>query len=357
MLGIEIFAAGVLKGAVTNATAEGLRSTIGHMLIPNLCRCGLATIAYGFRDTETPSGYLNSKQVKRRANLMGPVSEGPRVAVEGRFFPGSLLTMGWWDRKERKSSTPNAWPDKPIQQWLFSGFEQWAPSWSVEELATNSGESFVGQIGYEDEADSVTVVVTAGEKARRLRQSFGSHVVMMARINGRLISHRALIIHLEKAPQSVAEHNAGLLRQLREVEKLGIAPRYYILIEQEDPKTTVELMPAKNAEFYSGYLWQCYVPRDRLDPANPAATNVAHAYFVWEHTNFAEPDVVRYAMDSLQQKIRFLSERSKARGESNGDFVLLQHLMPESRVTRNEFPDQKPVLGIGEFNRMFGELQ
>lgn len=356
MLGIEIFAAGVVKTALANTAAEQLKSAIGNVLVPTLCRCNLSSIRYGFRDAETPAGYLTSKQVRSRANLLGAASEGPRVAVEGRFFPGSLLTIGWWDRKERQAALPNAWPDKAIQTWLFNGFEQWAPSWSVEELASAADESFVGQIGHEDEADSLTVVITAGDKARRARGELGSHVVAMARVHGRLISHRALISHI-KSDETLAENNAALLRRLREIDKLGIAPGRYILVEQDDDKAAVELMPSKSAEYYSGYLWQCYAPRDRLNSANPAATSIAHAYFVWEHTNFAEPDVVRYAMDGLQQKIRFLSERSRARGESSGDLVMLQHLMPESRVTRNEFPDQPPLLGISEFSRLFGTLQ
>ncbi|MFZ5863141.1 MAG: hypothetical protein ACOYXR_09920 [Nitrospirota bacterium] len=50
-----------------------------------------------------------------------------------------------------------------------------------------------------------------------------------------------------------------------------------------------------------------------------AALELNDVYFVWEHTNFADQDSVRYNLDSLEHKERYLRTQ-----HDHGEFVLLQ---------------------------------
>ena len=60
------------------------------------------------------------------------------LTVTGHFFPSALLSFGWWDRVNRSLETDIKWKDPILQRWLFSGFEQWAPSWDLNDWSDKS---------------------------------------------------------------------------------------------------------------------------------------------------------------------------------------------------------------------------
>jgi len=104
-------------------------------------------------------------------------------------------------------------------------------------------------------------------------------------------------------------------------------------------------------EFYSGYLWQCWSPKE-WTPSDPFNTKLPGAYFVWEHTNFADRDVVRFGLDSLGAKLGFLRQRLQKK-DLSGDMILLQHLMPNEKLTTDSAGSAQPAIPIEHFTNLF----
>jgi hypothetical protein len=66
---------------------------------------------------------------------------------------------------------------------------------------------------------------------------------------------------------------------------------------------------------YSGYIWQCWTLKDKLQKdSNPSLKD---AYFLWEHTDFTKRDAVDYNLESLERKAEYLEKRT-------GPLVMLQ---------------------------------
>ena len=282
---------------------------------------------------------LNEGKVPRRMS---------DLTVQGTFFPGALLTFGWWERSS-KQLVSNEWKDPSLQNWLFSSFEQWAPSWNFNELSSGQDSCFVGQVGTNDEADSIVVIVTNGAKAAKLRMDLGHKVVCNVTIRGRLMAYTKLIDKLKKNDKYIR-----LRHQLEVLNNLGIAPAHYIHVSDEFD-SFIELNE-KKVDYYSGYIWQCWVPEEWIDKSNVADTEVNGAYFLWEHTNLADADVVRYSMDGLVRKKAFLEKRIKTReiaGRTwSGKLSMLQHVMNEKHLSRGTYKSESAEIRSVEFLRM-----
>lgn len=333
--------------------------TVGRILGGALVGATLASAQEEWlrRKIARNGGSMTPAELKGQLSKLTFVRQLNEVTVTGVFFPGVLLTFGWWERPSKSAASGTVWRDKALQNWLFRGFEQWAPSWNINDLSKDENGCFVGQIGTEggDEADAIVVVVTPGLRARALRAEFEGKVVSRATVTGRLVTYMGLIESLKK----MEKHKGGdrhrrLRHHLETLEQMGIAPAYYLQVS-DDPQYEVEL-GRKPVEYYSAYMWQCWVPKEWKDARNPAETDVNAAYFLWEHTNLADADVVRYSMDSLLRKKAFLEKRIKSDGVGgqslSGKLSMLQHGMNESLLTRGTHKHVEPEIMGPEFLRM-----
>ena len=68
-------------------------------------------------------------------------------------------------------------------------------------------------------------------------------------------------------------------------------------------------------DIYSGYLWKCVTPKTWFE--QKPCLCIDDVYFLWEHTNFANRDAVKYNLDSLTRKEVYIQSM-------HGDLVLLQ---------------------------------
>ncbi|HEU5065359.1 MAG TPA: hypothetical protein VFT86_05660 [Gaiellaceae bacterium] len=234
------------------------------------------------------------------------------VTVSGVFYPAVLLTPGIWDRPGPGEGAQAPKWRTPLQDWLFSGFEQWAPSWDLN-ASGGDDQPFFGQLGHEDEAFSLLVIVT-GPQAGRLREKLlaADEMVCNAELTGALI-HRK---HARaKLPPRMEEWGKSFdyclrvdLSQDHRIERSGVA----------DP--------------YSGYLWECVAPKQWVqDKDVPELTD---SFFVWEHTDFASPESRAYGLDTLEHKHAYIEERF-------GELELVQKSAP---IVPGE-----PVLGTESF--------
>lgn len=228
------------------------------------------------------------------------------LTVTGTLFPCALLAAGWWDRVGKKSPRRPPWRNR-LQQWLFYGFDQWGPSWDFSWNLDLSGWKpenglYVAQLGDSDEADSIPVVVPR-EKAVKLRDEFLEQGGSIGASVSGLVGHREHFI----------EKYAVTGRQAEELRMAGGLLDYCIWIIEDEPKHFID--PGYAPDLYSGYLWKCVAPKSWLMGTEPSALN--EVYFVWEHTNFLHQDAVRFGLETLEHKIRYIEKM-------HGDVVLLQ---------------------------------
>ncbi len=219
------------------------------------------------------------------------------ITLHGTFAPCALLSAGWWERSARTKKPEVVWRD-PVQEWLFHGFEQWGPSWDIS-LSTGSQTSayLFAQLGDGDEVNSLPVII-AEEKAKTIRESLlDEWMVFEADITG-LLCHRT---HLSEA-------------HLTKLSQWGRAFDYCMLLSEDDKLQGVSRCLEKT-QIYSGYLWQCLAPKKWLETGRLPHLN--ELYFIWEHTNFANPDAIKYNLDSLEHKSAYLRSMY-------GDLILLQ---------------------------------
>lgn len=279
---------------------------------------GMSRLAEELWVSELSRGPQPAPGTDHISKLLERLSEGPSlekpelVTVTGVFYPAMLLTPGIWDRPEPgEGADPIEWRT-PLQDWLFSGFEQWAPSWDLN-TSDDEDQPFFGQLGHEDEAFSLLVIVT-GAKAGRLREKLlaADEMVCNVELTGALI-HRS---HARaKLPPRMAQWGKTFdyclrvdLAQGHEIDRDGVA----------DP--------------YSGYLWECVAPKQWVqDKDVPELTD---SFFVWEHTDFASPESRAYGLDTLKHKHAYIEERF-------GELELVQKSAP---VVPGE-----PVLGTESF--------
>ena len=225
------------------------------------------------------------------------------ITARGTLFPCALLSSGWWERHGKAQQARMKWRDD-LQEWLFNGFDLWAPSWDfswAQSPAGGSGRPFcIAQLGGGDEADSIPVVIPR-EKARKLqeclREGWGG---VEANVTG-LLGHR----HQFRQECDGLDLFGGLLD-------------FCLWLNDDDSFHKISMLD-EETDLYSGYLWKCLAPVDWLK--TDRRLNLNQVYFVWEHTNFAKQEAVAYNLESLEHKERYLRDR-------RGDLVLVQKSSP-----------------------------
>jgi len=225
------------------------------------------------------------------------------ITVRGTLFPCALLSSGWWERHGKAQHVRPKWRDD-LQEWLFNGFDLWAPSWDFTWVQSHTGDAgrpfCIAQLGGGDEADSIPVVIPR-EKAWKLQE------------------------HLQKGWGGVEANVTGLLghrgqfrADCHELELFGGLLDFCLWLNEDDARHRISML-RDETDLYSGYLWRCLAPTEWLKSSRHLDLN--QVYFVWEHTNFARAEAVAYNLESLEHKERYLRER-------RGDLVLVQKSSP-----------------------------
>jgi len=238
----------------------------------------------------------NLEEIGKRGGLKKP----ELIKVRGTLFPAALLTAGWWERKQSDKSFNIAWKN-PLQQWLFKGFDLWAPSWDIswdfDGRHQNVNPYCIAQLTDGDEADSLPVIIPA-EKAKRLRDEFrDSWGGFEVEVTG-MLGHRYQF--LKKLPKDLK----------------GEPLDYYISLEDNNKKHKISRLVTET-ELYSGYLWKCVAPKEWME--GEKLLGLGQVYFVWEHTNFAAKDAVNYNLDGLRHKESLISK-----AHPGSELILLQ---------------------------------
>jgi hypothetical protein len=235
--------------------------------------------------------YLN--QLKQQGTWL---PEPKLISVQDTFFPCILLSTGWWERSSSVGRIQPRFKDE-VQEWLFKGFDLWAPSWDLSLAAaseTGAPTHLVGQIGSGDEADSLPVIVARG-KAAGVLGLLGDDAVMSATVTG-LLKH---VSHY-----SPEERVALVGGSASDQDDLADVSNYCIVVE-DDERTHDVARRSTLPELYSGYLWQCWGPRASLE----RGPRLDEVYFIWEHTNFNSTDALKYNLDALRYKVGQLTQR------------------------------------------------
>jgi len=223
--------------------------------------------------------------------------------LRGILFPAILMSCGWWDRMGKSGNNDLKWKDG-LQEWLFNGFDLWGPSWDyIWDMDINPSEDshpfFLAQLGDGDEANSLPVVIPR-EKALKLKSYFqDTWGGLDVRICG-------MLVHRDDFPKQLQDmHIENLIEKNLD---------YCIWLDPNNPKHLITPL-AGRTEIYSGYLWKCVIPKKWYIPGKQP--NLDQVYYLWEHTNFANKDAVKYNLDSLLHKEKFLEQR-------HGELVLIQ---------------------------------
>jgi hypothetical protein len=243
--------------------------------------------------------------------------------VEGVFFPAVLLCSGWWEREHGRTLTDTTkWTDD-LQHWLFSGFERWGPSLDVNPGVEARSDYLLGQIGRGDEADSLLLVI-AMAKAEAVRER------LLRPPHAFRIRATGLLCHRHHIPDAAVR---------RHLAAWGASFDNCLLVSAEK-KDHCAYPLADTPEMYSGYLWQCWLPRERAQFINSESNNLlvpprlTDVYFTWEHTDLSNEKALSYNMDSLQHKVEFLRRRF-------GELILVQKssdlLHGDQALTKEDF--------------------
>jgi hypothetical protein len=253
---------------------------------------------------EAIEGTVSVEKLKENLRQLGRQGDhlpAPKLlTVHGTFFPCVLLTTGWWERQGNRVGGGAVFRDQ-VQEWLFRGFDLWAPSWDVSlaaEAESGASAHILGQLGSGDEAESIPVLIPRA-KARVARGLLGDAPVMAASVTG-LLKH---VSHLTASELEALESGSG--RSTDEASADDEPSSEYCLVLDDEERLHGIGRLGDQADLYSGYLWQCWGPRASLDQA----PRVQDVYFIWEHTNFSSPDAVKYNLDSLVHKVEHLMPR------------------------------------------------
>jgi hypothetical protein len=226
---------------------------------------------------------------KLRARLdKGPALGTPtRYALNGVFYPAVLLTSGLWERSDSdEASEPIKWRT-PLQNWLFTGFEEWAPSWDINASSGGEASELLGQLGSEDEAFSLYVRIT-GAGAGNVRDELIE--------GGEMVRNVELTCTVLPGRGGESAHE--------EPRSWGKTYDYclYVDLDGED-----EIRPLEASDPYSGYLWECVSPVEWL--GDKEVPELKDAFFIWEHTDFASPAAREYGLEALRQKRAYVERR------------------------------------------------
>jgi len=218
------------------------------------------------------------------------------VSVRGTLFPSALLSSGWWDRLSSNHKKHHNWKCD-LQKWLFHGFDLWGPSWAFSwNLLDKNNALAIAQFGEGDEANTIPVIISCNKAMKLLtilQESWGGREVEISGVLG----HKKHFAH-KNIP----------------IELIGGLLDYCIYLEDDNCNHKIEILCCKT-DIYSGYLWKCLVPKKWInDRANVQLDNV---YFIWEHTDFTKSDALKYNLDSLYQKEKYIENL-------HGELILLQ---------------------------------
>ncbi len=240
---------------------------------------------------------LRTKLLHSPIQLRKPVE----IKVRGTLFPCALLSSGWWEKRQNAKVQQMKWRDG-LQEWLFTGFDQWGPSWDFTWDFDNWARSrahrhFIAQLGNGDEANSIPVLLPPS-KAQRLQDVFKS------KWGGTEAEICGVLGHRKHFAKYVDEDALALFGGLLD----------YCLWLDEDNKKHVISVSVANTDSYSGYLWKCVAPKALLH-GNAACLN--DVYFIWEHVNFASRDAIAYCLEAMQHKEDYIRRQY-------GDLILVQ---------------------------------
>ena len=242
----------------------------------------------GSRDTEnvSPESVGTIKELREKLKEGKGLDKRDRVLirVRGTLFPAALLTEGWWERKQQAAASLKIEWANPLQQWLFRGFDLWAPSWDICWGAADSRQAekryYIAQLTEGDEADSLPVII-GPENAKKLSDEFrdswgGFEAVVVGRLGHRFHFEKILPKNVKRDPQD-----------------------YYISVEDENRRHKITRLTA-TTDLYSGYLWKLVAPEEWMRKDRMLGLN--QVYFVWEHTNFVAKEAVQYNLEGLEHK-------------------------------------------------------
>jgi hypothetical protein len=237
------------------------------------------------------------KELRDGLKKVGTIDEPQLIKVKGTLFPAALLTAGWWERKGWEFKMK--WKDPELQQWLFEGFDLWAPSWDIswdfEGREQNTKPYYIAQLTEGDEADSLPVIIPtlmAKEFRDKFRKSWG----------GLEVEVKGVLGHRSQA-QKELELSPGELSP-------GQAYDYCIWLKDGEQKHGIDHLSARSTDLYSGYLWKCLVPEEWIK--EDRSVDLGQVYFVWEHTNFAAQKALDYNLAGLRHKESFIKKHRKS---------------------------------------------
>jgi hypothetical protein len=258
-----------------------------------------------------PVKVLRDRLKEDPGRLLQPIE----ITISGTLFTCALLTSGWWDRP----------PDQQIdvarmagfQRWWFHGFDHWAPSWNISwrNVSGTLLDHVITQIGYEDEADSLPLLIP-GERTSDVAN------MLDPRWGGMEAEARGWLGHWS--------HYKGIHNRAQVIQQFEGLLDYCIWIDTDAWKKGEHFVrPLKEAESvlrtdtYSGYLWRCVspkaaMPRRQDGTPTPEMISLNNVYFLWDHTNFADEKAVECSLKQLEKKEEFL------RSMGVDDLVLIQ---------------------------------
>ena len=246
--------------------------------------------------------FQNTTFIKLKKRLLEgkEVFEKPTsINVRGTIFPSALLSTGWWERLDNREKEFHKWKDD-LQNWLFQGFDLWGPSWDFSWHALDDDCSFsIAQLGDGEEANTIPVIlpnniaVQLKSDIENSNNPWGGKEVQVSGVIG---------------------HKRHFLKKISKLDIVGGLMDYCIFLDRNNSKHKIAILKP-NTEIYSGYLWKCVVPKDWIKNINNI--NLDDVYFIWEHTDFTKADAVKYNLDSLYRKEKYIEKL-------NGSLVLLQ---------------------------------
>lgn len=228
------------------------------------------------------------------------------VTVVGTFTPRLLLEQ--FRLKQKADEAPQRdrgrWSNR-LQEWLFQGLTDWAPSWDPRVSARGDPHRLVGQLapspgdGCEtvDEGQSVCVVLR-GNHAKTARDSLQEHSWggdenrqlwsggFGAKLTGRLCFQK------------------HVLSELRHV--LRGQDDFCIVVDDDGG----EFECTRRTTSYTGYLWKCIVPEIWM-PHRRAVRDLrfTDVIFIWEHTEFTDQEAVMWSLESIRGKCDYFERR------------------------------------------------
>lgn len=229
--------------------------------------------------------------------LNAPLTNPEPIEVYGYFMKANLLSQGLWQGEHRSSEIIEKNPMSNLQKWCFVGYNSWAPSMDINPslsvlLNNNEGNTknypyLNGQVGSEDEAFSISVMISSERKdilAIIAEELSNGHYAFPVKIKGTLI-HKNMLSDNDK---KILGHNYD----------------YCIKITEKNEYFTPISTKKIKKDWYSGYLWIC------LGEASKRPT-FSNTFWCFEHTDLTNIDAIKYNMDSLQRKIEYIRNMNK----------------------------------------------